>query len=241
MRQKSGPGYYVLTNRPTQRGYGGTRSGRFGGAAAISMRRGEALLQESEDGELPANFYYGDGSPIESEGLDQLRAAYHAETVSFPWQKGDLLMLDNMLVAHGRAPFSGLTVAMSSLRAASRRWMPISSSTTVSQGLGTGERPVAGLPYAYCQATGSGAVRGLPGKVGFGGRSCGSTRTAPGLLIPGSTLATYPVRCQSLFSPLRIRYYLYILSYSILARWMGGKLQTILLAVCTLFHEEVTL
>lgn len=67
----------------------------------------EALLEEFEDGELPANTYYGDGSPIEPEVLEQLRAAYHAETISFPWQQGDLLMLDNMLVAHGRAPFSG--------------------------------------------------------------------------------------------------------------------------------------
>ena len=39
--------------------------------------------------------------------MEHLRAAYRAETVSFPWQKGDLLMLDNMLVAHGRAPYSG--------------------------------------------------------------------------------------------------------------------------------------
>jgi hypothetical protein len=54
-----------------------------------------------------ANTYYGDGSPIEPKVLDQLRAAYNAETVSFPWQKGDLLMLDNMLVAHGRSPFVG--------------------------------------------------------------------------------------------------------------------------------------
>jgi alpha-ketoglutarate-dependent taurine dioxygenase len=66
-----------------------------------------ALLDEFDDGELPANTYYGDGSPIEPEVLDHLRAAYTAETVSFPWRQGDLLMLDNMLVAHGRAPYSG--------------------------------------------------------------------------------------------------------------------------------------
>ncbi len=59
------------------------------------------------DDELPNNTYYGDGSAIEPEVLDELRAAYTAETVSFPWIKGDLLMLDNMLAAHGRAPFSG--------------------------------------------------------------------------------------------------------------------------------------
>jgi alpha-ketoglutarate-dependent taurine dioxygenase len=67
----------------------------------------EALMEEFEDGELPANTYYGDGTPIEPEVMEHLREAYRAETVAFPWQKGDLLMLDNMLVAHGRAPYSG--------------------------------------------------------------------------------------------------------------------------------------
>ena len=67
----------------------------------------EALLAQLADGELPANTYYGDGSPIEPEVMDHLREAYGREVVKFPWQKGDLLMLDNMLVAHGRSPYSG--------------------------------------------------------------------------------------------------------------------------------------
>ncbi|HEX4496852.1 MAG TPA: TauD/TfdA family dioxygenase [Thermoanaerobaculia bacterium] len=65
------------------------------------------LLEEFDESELPTNTFYGDGSPIEPEVMEHLRAAYRRETVSFPWQKGDLLMLDNMLVAHGRAPFAG--------------------------------------------------------------------------------------------------------------------------------------
>jgi alpha-ketoglutarate-dependent taurine dioxygenase len=32
---------------------------------------------------------------------------YREAAVCFAWQKGDLLMVDNMLVAHGRAPFTG--------------------------------------------------------------------------------------------------------------------------------------
>ncbi|MEA2693981.1 MAG: hypothetical protein QOJ16_3368, partial [Acidobacteriota bacterium] len=67
----------------------------------------EALLAELGEGELPANTYYGDGAPIEPEVMEHLREAYRNATVSFPWQKGDLLLLDNMLVAHGRAPYSG--------------------------------------------------------------------------------------------------------------------------------------
>ena len=39
--------------------------------------------------------------------FDQVRAVWAEETVSFPWAEGDVLMLDNMLVAHARRPFEG--------------------------------------------------------------------------------------------------------------------------------------
>ncbi|MEA2604962.1 MAG: hypothetical protein QOF89_5954 [Acidobacteriota bacterium] len=67
----------------------------------------EVLLEEFAEEDLPTNTYYGDGSRIEPDVLDHLRSCYHAETISFPWQVGDLLMLDNMMTAHGRAPFKG--------------------------------------------------------------------------------------------------------------------------------------
>jgi len=67
----------------------------------------DAFMLEFKEEDLPNNTYYGDGSPIEPEVLEELRAAYRAETVSFPWQEGDILMVDNMLAAHGRAPYSG--------------------------------------------------------------------------------------------------------------------------------------
>jgi alpha-ketoglutarate-dependent taurine dioxygenase len=67
----------------------------------------EAMLAEFKEEDLPANTYYGDGSPIELSILDELREAYRQETVTFPWQAGDILMLDNMLAAHGRARYVG--------------------------------------------------------------------------------------------------------------------------------------
>jgi alpha-ketoglutarate-dependent taurine dioxygenase len=67
----------------------------------------EALLAEFKEEDLPNNTYYGDGSPIEPSVLDELREAYRQEKVTFPWQAGDVLMLDNMSIAHGRESFVG--------------------------------------------------------------------------------------------------------------------------------------
>jgi alpha-ketoglutarate-dependent taurine dioxygenase len=67
----------------------------------------EALLSQFKEEDLPNNTYYGDGSPIEQSILDEVREAYLKEKNTFPWQEGDILMLDNMLTAHGREPFEG--------------------------------------------------------------------------------------------------------------------------------------
>ncbi|MGY2314637.1 amino acid adenylation domain-containing protein [Pseudomonas sp. SDO5522_S412] len=58
-------------------------------------------------GNLPRNVYYGDGSVIEDAVMDVIGTAYEACAVRFDWQKGDMVMLDNMLVAHARDPFEG--------------------------------------------------------------------------------------------------------------------------------------
>lgn len=74
---------------------------------ALDPKLQQMLLKFFKEEDLPNNTYYGDGTGIEKETISQLREAYGAETVSFPWQKGDVLVLDNMLVAHGRRPYSG--------------------------------------------------------------------------------------------------------------------------------------
>ncbi|WP_066383173.1 MULTISPECIES: TauD/TfdA family dioxygenase [unclassified Anabaena] len=67
----------------------------------------QALISEFSEADLPHNTYYGDSSPIEPETLTEIRAAYAQETVTFPWQAGDILFLDNVQVAHGRKAFKG--------------------------------------------------------------------------------------------------------------------------------------
>jgi amino acid adenylation domain-containing protein len=78
----------------------------------------DAFVSGIKEEDYPFNTYYGDGSPIEPSVLEEVREAYAQETVAFPWQKGDILMVDNMLVAHGREPFTGprkIMVAMAEL------------------------------------------------------------------------------------------------------------------------------
>lgn len=67
----------------------------------------DVLMASYAPDELPNNTFYGDGSPIEEDVLDHLRECYRAETVSFPWQRDDVLLVDNMLTTHGRAPYRG--------------------------------------------------------------------------------------------------------------------------------------
>ena len=75
----------------------------------------DGLISSFGEEGLPYNTYYGDGSPISPETIAHLREAYAAEKVSFPWQEGDVMLLDNMSVAHAREPYTGdrnIVVAM---------------------------------------------------------------------------------------------------------------------------------
>lgn len=78
----------------------------------------ESLLEQFREDELPRNAFYGDGSRIEDSVLEEIRETYNRAAVSFPWQKADVLMLDNFLASHGREPFIGprtILVAMGEL------------------------------------------------------------------------------------------------------------------------------
>jgi amino acid adenylation domain-containing protein len=64
-------------------------------------------LQAAAGGNEPRNAFFGDGSEIDEAALDHIRAVYDREMVTFIWQRGDILILDNMLTAHGRKPYRG--------------------------------------------------------------------------------------------------------------------------------------
>jgi alpha-ketoglutarate-dependent taurine dioxygenase len=60
-----------------------------------------------KDEDLPRNVHFGDGTPIDDATMEYIDKLYWELCVAFPWQVGDMIMVDNMLVAHARKPYVG--------------------------------------------------------------------------------------------------------------------------------------
>ncbi len=56
---------------------------------------------------LPFNTAYADGSPVIAETVDKINEVYDALAVGEPWQAGDVMVVDNIRMAHNREPYSG--------------------------------------------------------------------------------------------------------------------------------------
>ncbi|MDF1756989.1 MAG: TauD/TfdA family dioxygenase [Legionellaceae bacterium] len=64
---------------------------------------------------FPRQSLYGDDSEITNDEIKEINDAFESEKIVFKWKKGDVLILDNELMAHGREPFQGkrkIVVAM---------------------------------------------------------------------------------------------------------------------------------
>ncbi|MFG2078070.1 TauD/TfdA family dioxygenase [Nonomuraea maritima] len=68
----------------------------------------EALLEMAEtDEDLPLQATYGDGTPLDVADLQHVRDVAKQNECFFPWQQGDVMMIDNLLVMHGRHAYTG--------------------------------------------------------------------------------------------------------------------------------------
>ncbi|MFF8098104.1 TauD/TfdA family dioxygenase [Streptomyces sp. NPDC016675] len=84
--------------------------------AALGDDMAAELAQILPEEELPQSVRFADGSPIPAEYVIEVRDKGLDAAVDVDWRTGDLLLIDNVLVAHGRRPFTGprrILVAMS--------------------------------------------------------------------------------------------------------------------------------
>ncbi|AJD47482.1 erythronolide synthase [Isoalcanivorax pacificus W11-5] len=84
-------------------------------AACLEDGVRDDLIATVGEARLPRNVLYGDGDVIPDEVMAIVGDAYEACAVRFDWQRGDVVLLDNMLAAHARDPYEGprrIVVAM---------------------------------------------------------------------------------------------------------------------------------
>jgi alpha-ketoglutarate-dependent taurine dioxygenase len=94
--------------------------GTFFNALSLPESIREPLLAEFGPEDLPQNTFYGDGVPIEPEVIAHLQDAYRSIMVEFDWEKGDVVLLDNILTVHARNAFSGSRKVLTAMAIAQR-------------------------------------------------------------------------------------------------------------------------
>jgi alpha-ketoglutarate-dependent taurine dioxygenase len=66
-----------------------------------------AIVEMYDEADYPRHALYGDGSPIADADLELIRKAYEDTIFANPWGRGDLMIVNNLLVSHGRRPYTG--------------------------------------------------------------------------------------------------------------------------------------
>lgn len=81
------------------------RVGRMVGASTLAFfeRRSDRRAAELRR----SHSTYADGTEIARRDIEHIRRTLWDHAVMFDWQQGDMLVVDNCRVAHGRMPFKG--------------------------------------------------------------------------------------------------------------------------------------
>jgi amino acid adenylation domain-containing protein len=75
--------------------------------SCLDAQTGQSVFALLKEEDFPRNCYYGDGSRIADEDMKSILDVYARLEVAFRWERGDVLLIDNILTAHGRNPYKG--------------------------------------------------------------------------------------------------------------------------------------
>ena len=67
----------------------------------------EYLVEVFGSDGLPFNTSFGNGDPVTEDMVEAINETYEANTMQEPWQAGDLMLVDNIRMAHSKEGFEG--------------------------------------------------------------------------------------------------------------------------------------
>lgn len=65
------------------------------------------MVYEGDESELPLNVSFGDNSPISIDIIKEITGVMNQLMIVRKWDKSDIVVIDNMLVGHGRKSYKG--------------------------------------------------------------------------------------------------------------------------------------
>lgn len=75
--------------------------------SALTREARAALDELSTSQKPPSDVFFGDGSAIPESMIEEINEAFAGTRRETPWVSGDVLAVENMLIAHGRRPYTG--------------------------------------------------------------------------------------------------------------------------------------
>lgn len=76
----------------------------YGAAPGANVELYKSVRQRQKH---PSGTFLGDGQPLTPEDVKSMHELVDRVTYAWPWQNGDVMILDNLQVWHGRNPYQG--------------------------------------------------------------------------------------------------------------------------------------
>ncbi|WP_048697347.1 TauD/TfdA family dioxygenase [Erwinia piriflorinigrans] len=74
---------------------------------SLESRQYRTLRMIMKENEMPTYVSFGNGETIPPEIIEEIKNAYHQAASRFSWKAQDMLIMDNIIYAHGRDAFTG--------------------------------------------------------------------------------------------------------------------------------------